>query len=281
MRALEWREFSADGTQLSLAISSEEGESGFVAASRRVFMRNFTRRGRAERVLEELLLTDFLPTVLRFGPGKEYLLEMVLEVAESYVPESETYDKKLRSTSDVLVLLLLSGRVPSPSNFMRLWKFFDKPRSSEFLAEQDLSELIRALDEVNEWTLRELELRSGMMIDALDESPIFEKNFSRAKTCDNILRNYKQINKNILNDDFEEARQDHISRRFRYAPRSGKGGVHKQVKLTLHEDLLPVVKKAVGSGNRNAWIEQAIMEKLERDGFEFDSPDYVESAPTK
>jgi hypothetical protein len=277
MSDLSWTRFKAGEANWSFAV--EEPATGFFTASKRAFLRSYSRRARAEKILEELLSTEFLPLVLRHGHGRGHLLQMILDVAEQIADEGEAYDKDLSNPQFILLLLILADKVPTPSQFADLWSFFDTPDSTPEKAEADYFRLEAALHKSDEWSLRELALRSGFLLERIDEELAFKESFSRDELCASILSNYKQLNKNILNDDFESAGQDHLNRRFRYAPRSGKGGVHKQVKLTLHEDLLPVVKEAVGSGNRNAWIEQAIIEKLERDGFQFEAPDYSEPSP--
>lgn len=66
--------------------------------------------------------------------------------------------------------------------------------------------------------------------------------------------------------EFEEAAQpDAGESAWRRSIGRAEGKSYQQIKLMVHEDLVPVLKQ-VGRGNRNAWIESAIIEKLEREG---------------
>lgn len=267
MSSLSWKQFKAGATNWSFSV--DEPGASFFAASKRAFLRSYTRQGRAEKILDELLSTEFLPLVLRHGYGKGHLLQMIFDVAEQVAAEGDAYDKDLSDPNFILMLLVFANKIPTPPSFAVLWSYFDQPRNSPEQAETDYSRLRSKLDASDEWNVRELVLRSGFLVDRIDEDLALKENFSREELCARILSNYKQINKNILNDDFDEARQGG-QRKYRFAPRKGEGALYKQVGLRLHPDTIEALTKAVGEGNRNAWIEEAIHDRLSREGFEME-----------
>lgn len=277
MTYLKWREFAPENANWT--ISLEQEETGFFRAAKRTFIRSYKRPSKAEKILESLQSSDFLPLVLRYDKGRSRLLEMIFDVAELISADGDTFDHDLATPEGIMLLLVLSKKVPEPSDFAPFWQRLTERKNTSAEAEAGYWWLVEKLPSANEWVLRELVLRSGFLLDRIDDQIAFQESFSKQEFCDTILRNYKQLNNNTLNDDFDKAGQEHINRRYRFAPKTGKGGVHKQVKLTLHEDVIPVVAEAVGEGNRSAWIEQAIVEKLERDGFKFTPPDYSDLKP--
>ena len=83
-----------------------------------------------------------------------------------------------------------------------------------------------------------------------------------------IVEKLRRLNDPMIDDLLDRFREaslgpsnDNLVANPRFSTRKGNR-TYVQVKLVLHRDLIPKLTNDVTGGNRNAWIEEAVREKL-------------------
>ncbi len=258
-----------DWTTLQVERRSADSERYLI--EKESFLARYSSQRLAKRLLKELMATDQLLLALRHGDGRTQVIEQFFGYVASQKKKRRTLDQDFDSVEKIVLPLINHGRIPSFETVDLYWRLVTSADLGEVFASYDW--LALQLPKADEWSVRELCFRSDLLAKRNDQFFALEEICETSKLCDRFLSNYKQIKEIILDKDFDKAREEQLDRKQRYAPRTGEGGLYKEVKVRLHPDLIDTLKEVVGGGNRTAWIEEAILQRLENEGVEFSLPE--------
>lgn len=252
----------------------EDQEREFASLSKQ-FLDSFRDKELGSRILADIPEVLQAPQVLRYYVGVNLLLEKTVSQLRNRRFPSKNLDDEFQNAEGVILYFVQSGFIPS------------KPHMEEFFSEvfptlkgldanatifNTYENLQTALPRRSELELRELLIRFQRWYGIGGDAALLPIEKFDGGLANKVLEFFKILYGAYLRRDFDEALDEHSRRQRRFAPKKS-GGVYKQVKLQLHEDLIPVLTEALAGGNRNAFIEEAIVEKLQREGVEFDLPD--------
>lgn len=258
---IDWSTIQAD--------RSKKNSDRYLIA-KEAFLSRYNSSRLAKKLLNGLEASNQLILALRHGDGRAYVIERFFGYASQNEKRRHPLDRSYDTVEKIILPLINQGRIASFHALEIYWSHVTDDNPDRVFESFDW--LSRHLVDADEWLLRELCFRSDLLSGRNDDFFALEEICDPATFCDRFFRNYKQIKENILNKDFDEARAEQHERKQRYAPRTGEGGLYKEVKVRLHPDLIATLKDVVGGGNRTAWIEEAILQRLEREGVEFSLP---------
>ncbi|WP_162685548.1 hypothetical protein [Roseovarius amoyensis] len=252
----------------------EEQEREFAHLSKE-FVARFHDKDLGARILDRLPEIQAGPHILRFYAGINSLLKSLLAEFRDARDYGVGLETQFVNAETIALFFMDRGLVPNKPGMDSLVSdvFPDfKDRDANTVIFNTYEHLQTALPRRNEMELRELLIRFQRWYGIGGDTALLPLEKFDGGLANKVLEFFKILYGAYLRRDFDEALDEHSRRQRRFAPKKS-GGVYKQVKLQLHEDLIPVLSKALAGGNRNAFIEEAIVEKLQREGVEFDLPD--------
>lgn len=265
------RDTSPELDWATLQVERRSADSERYLIENESFLARYSSQRLAKKLLKDLMATDHLLLALRHGDGRTHVIEQFFGYVASQKKKRRTLDQDFDNVEKIVLPLINHGRIPSFQAVDRCWSLVTNDDLDQVFASYDW--LVLHLPKLDEWSVRELCFRSDLFAKRDDQFFALEEICTPSKLCDRFLSNYKHIKEIILDKDFDKAREDQLDRKQRYAPRTGEGGLYKEVKVRLHPDLIDTLKDVVGGGNRTAWIEEAILQRLENEGVEFSLPE--------
>lgn len=246
--------------------SKKDSERYIIA--KEAFLSRYSSPRLARKLLSGLETSNDLLLALRHGEGRAHVIERFIGYVSGKEKKRHLLDKSYDTVEKIILPLINHGRITS---FERVEAYWSHVRDdSPDHAFDSFDWLARSLPKADEWTLREICFRTDLLAARKDDFFALEEVCGGPALCDRVLANYKKIKENILNKDFDEARQEHGERQRRFSSHTGEGSKFKEVKVRLTPDLVDVLNETIGGGNRTAWIEDAIVQKLHSLGVEYE-----------
>ncbi|MFP7673705.1 hypothetical protein ACG74X_10175 [Marivita sp. S0852] len=247
---------------------AEDSERYLIAKD--AFLSRYTSQRLAKKLLKDLMNTPHLPLCLRHGDGRAHVIERFRGYLQAQ-EETRNLDRSFGSVESIIIPLLNHGRITSFAKIDRYWgRISDADLTHVF---DSFDWLARLLPQADEWTVREVCFRSDVVSGRDDHFFALEEVCDLSVFYDRVLHNYKIIKEKILNEDFDQAREEHGERQRRFSAKTGEGSKFKEVKVRLNPELVDVLNDTVGDGNRTAWIEDAIVQKLHSLGVDYELPE--------
>lgn len=236
-----------------------------------VFVEKFHDRKIGGEILEQLPEVQYVPRIFGFYIGVNAILSAVVKDFEGPKDYGHGLEFVLPNAESIMLRYLHDGLIPAHEEIKRFYDiiFPDLSADGRKAIFSSYDWLKANLSQQSEWLIREglllFQRHRGFGGDAcIVPSEKFDGGIANALI--NIFKNYYEL---YLKEDFGDAYREGSERRRRFSPKDGRAH-YKQVKLQLHEDLVPVLTEALDGANRNAWIEEAIVEKLQREGVEIE-----------
>ncbi|TRW96318.1 hypothetical protein FNJ84_13660 [Paracoccus sp. M683] len=223
----------------------------------------------AQKIAAEIPQADTLPNIFNFYIGTNHIIYTFIESMKAERKDIGNITAEFPDAKSIAAYLISAEKIPSNKDAI---KFGTRLFPSHSVKKSDRAWVVENAPKVSEWLIRDALVYYQIDYEIGGDIALAPVNYLDEPPHKTLIKFFKEVYCRDLKEDFDETQNTDGQRRRRFAPKDGHR-TYKQVKLSLHEDLVPVLNAALDGENRNAWIERAIVERLQREGIDFELPE--------